>query len=412
MIFKGKAESVKAQGDALIKSGGQDFFVPFVWENEEVEFSKTAPQRGRLEKVLTPSEERIAPLCPYFTKCGGCKLQHVKYEAYLAFKAKTLADTLAQRGLVNIPLAPVIAIPPATRRRATFNSVSAGASHWFGFNAEKSKTVVSIKNCPVLLPELSSLIVRLKKLCTGITGDVAVTKANNGFDIMITADKYPGFAFLEALGDFSRQENVLRWTYRYKEEALPEILLQTDVPKTDFAGIDVALPAGAFLQPSREGQEALTALVLAAVSGYDNILDLFCGLGCFTIPVAMQNKNAKVYGYDVFVPAIFELNKAGVPNLKAEARNLYENPLTAAELDKFPAVILDPPRAGAMAAVERLAMAKTEKVVYVSCNPATFARDAKTLLDGGYDLEKITPVDQFIFSAHLELVAVFSRTRK
>lgn len=409
MIFKGKAESVKLQGDAIIKIAENTFFVPFVWKNEEVSFTKISSQRGRLEKILTPSQDRIPPLCCYFTKCGGCKFQHIKYDVYLNFKKQMFMQTLKQRGIINIPNLNIIGIPHGTRRRATFNSISVGASHWFGFNTEKSKAVISIKNCLLLTKDLSDLILPLKKIAKDISGDFSVTQLINGFDILITANKYPNFSFLENLADFSKQYKILRWTYRSEETSSPEPILQIDKPKINFAGVDVDFPAGAFLQPSREGQEILTNLILKALNDYDDILDLFCGLGCFTIPLALQKNSRKVLGYDIYKPAILELLKTKITNLKAETKNLYENNLDLSYLNKFSAVLLDPPRAGALLISEQLAISKITKIVYVSCNPATFARDAKILLNAGYNLQKINLVDQFVFSPHLEVVAEFVR---
>lgn len=409
MIFKGKAESVKTLGDASVKSGEKEFFVPFVWENEDIEFEKITPERGRLLRVLTPAPERVTPSCPYFSKCGGCKFQHIAYDSYLAWKQKILKETLAQRGFSDVKINPIVKIPERTRRRVTFNSVASGASHWFGFNGEKSKNVVSLKSCLLLTPELEAFILPLKKLCGRITGDVAVTQADNGFDVLITADKYPDFAFLEILGEFSQENKVLRWAYRNREISPAEIILQNDVPRVGFSGVSLPIPVGAFLQPSREGEAALTSIALDGLSGYNKILDLFCGVGSFTIPLARANEKSRVSGYDVFAPAISALRNSGLANLGAETRDLFQTPLSVTELNSFDAVLLDPPRAGAMAQVEQLAAARLEKIVYISCNPATFARDAKILTAGGYSLQSLTPVDQFIYSPHLELAAEFVR---
>ncbi len=395
---------LKAQGDVLVKFKSKDIFIPFALANEEIAFETDGRGRGKITKIIVPSPERIEPICKYYTKCGGCKFQHMETKAYLSFKKEVLIKTLRQKG-IECSIDDIIAIPAHTRRRATFNSVTAGSSHWFGFNSIKSGNVVTIDSCPLLTPELEVLIPALKKQCFGITGDVAVTAAEGGFDILITAKKYPEFGFLEKLGEFAYANNVARVAWRAAESDEPEKLAEITQPMVEIGTKVLPLPMAAFLQASKEAQKVLADLVLEAISSDSpkQIVDLFCGIGSFTIPLKDAFPAAKIIGYDSFAPSVNVLNRV-VP---AKVQDLFRCPLSHDELDKFDVVVLDPPRAGAFEQVKQIALSNLRKVIYVSCNPASFARDAHELIKAGYKIERITPVDQFVFSPHLEIVACF-----
>ena len=397
---------LKAQGDVLVRNKGKDIFIPFALAGEEIAFEPDGKGRGRIVKIIVPSPNRIEPICKYYTKCGGCKFQHMETKAYLAFKKEVLKKTLQQKGIES-GIDDIIAIPAHTRRRVTFNSVTAGSSHWFGFNAMKSKNVVTIDSCPLLDPKLEAFIPVLKKQCFGITGDVAVTLAEGVFDILITAKKYPEFGFLEKLGEFAYANNVARIAWRAVEGDEPEKLVEIAQPMIEIGSKALPLPIAAFLQASKEAQKVLADLVVRAVSSDSplRIVDLFSGIGSFTIPLKDAFPDANIIGYDSFAPSVNVLNQV-VP---AKVRDLFRQPLPYDELDKFDVVVLDPPRAGAFEQVKQIALSKCKKVVYVSCNPASFARDAQELINAGYKMERITPVDQFVFSAHLEIVACFMK---
>ena len=394
---------MKAQGDVLVRFKGKDIFIPFALAGEEIAFELDDKGRGKITKIIIPSPNRIEPICKYYTKCGGCKFQHMETKAYLAFKKEVLTKTLRQKGIEG-GIDDVIAIPAHTRRRATFNSVTAGNSHWFGFNAMKSGNVVTIDSCPLLVPNLEAFIPALKKQCFGITGDVAVTAADNGFDILITAKEYPEFAFLEKLGEFAYANDVARFAWLAAEGDEPEKLVEIAQPVIEIGSKVLPLPMAAFLQASKEAQKVLADLVIKAISDTPSrIVDLFCGIGSFTIPLKDAFPDANIVGYDSFAPSVNVLNRV-VP---AKVQDLFRQPLPYYELDKFDVVVLDPPRAGAFEQVKQIALSKAKKVIYVSCNPASFARDAYELINAGYKMDKITPVDQFVFSSHLEIVACF-----
>ena len=403
-----KTETVKAKGDGLCYVNGREVYVPFVWTGEEIELRESG-KSFKLEKIITPSPARVQPFCPYYTKCGGCRLQHINNETYLKFKYNILLDTLRQRG-IDCNINDIITLPRGIRRRAEFSSVCAGKSHWFGFNGLRSKEVINIKQCDLLVPAINQAIPHIKDMVKNFNGDVFVTLADNGLDILLTGKYYPDFAFLESMADFCAKTNTVRISWRAVVDMLPEVMIQVAQPVIKIADIDLKLPSGCFLQPSREGQAELTNKVLAYLSKETKVADLFAGLGTFALPISKKAGGAKVSAFDIFSPAMASLDSVKSKGIKTYARDLFNLPLTPDELKEFQAVVLDPPRAGAENQSRNLAKSDVERIVYISCNPATFARDAKILTDqGGYLLREITPVDQFAYSPHLELVALFDR---
>jgi len=411
MVYSAVIKDLGAQGDALVSVQGKDFYIPFVLPGEEVEFIPIGNNRGQVTKFMRASPNRIQPICSNYAQCGGCKFQHFNQESYLQFKKDSLIKTLRQKG-INADVADVVVIPPHTRQRVSFSSVATGNSHWFGFKSIKSDKIVAINECPLLDSKLEVLIHPLKKQCISITGSVAVTLAKNGFDVLITSGNYPDLSFLQNLSEFAYGNDVMRVSWRSSEFDIPEKLLGIETPLIEIGSKMLPLPAGVFLQASKESQKILSDLVINMVreSGFEQqnkLADLFCGLGSLTIPLKDAFDSSVIIGYDSFAPSINELNKI----LPATIQDLFRNPLPADKLNNFDVVVLDPPRAGAIEQVKQLAVSNVENIVYVSCNPASFARDAKELLNAGYVVTDIVPVDQFIFSVHLEIVARFTKNK-
>ena len=342
--------------------------------------------------------------CPFFGLCGGCAFQDMPFDAYLKMKADHVRDALARKA-IDAPIDPIISIPDQTRRRVTF----AYAPGVFGFNEKKSHRLINISTCRLLVPELQAFIQPLKALSQKIggTGHVAVLMTDIGADIAFLTDAPKG-----------KKKKACRKTASV-ESGRPSVDLLEDISvfcqtlpvvrfvlngDLIFQAVQMDIPSNVFLQPSVLGEETLVRLVLDGVQGAHSVLDLFCGLGTFTVP--MHAAGLRVKGYDITAESIAALQKKGVP---AEVRDLFRQPLTSTELDAADAVVLDPARAGADAVCRQLAESNVPKVVMVSCHPGTFARDARTLLNGGYRLVRVTPVDQFIFSTHIELVGVFEK---
>ena len=412
-------ESLGAQGDGLAAWAGQTLFIPGVLPGERVRV-KTGPKRGdgvacALIEVLEPAPERAAPICDHYASCGGCALQHLDAASYARWKRARVADVLAKRGFADVPVLDPVLIEPGARRRVTYTAHRRGKRLDLGFNARASHDIVAVDACPLLVGELNALGGPLREMLgraldDGARARVLVTACANGADIVIEADAAPTLAAREAIAAFAAQDLVARVSW--KEPDFPaEPVAQINAPKVDISGVAVDLPMGAFLQASVAGERAILAQVLAGVGDARRIADLYCGVGSFTLALAAQ---AIVRAVDSLEPQVQALTRAaGRADLGgrvlAEVRDLDRQPLEPAELNKFDALVFDPPRAGAAAQAAHIAACDVARVVAVSCNPATFARDARTLVDGGYRLVDVLPVDQFTFSPHVELVARFTR---
>lgn len=414
-------EDLGGQGDGIAAWAGRKFYIPRALPGEKVRV-RTGPKRGdgvacTLLDVLDPAPDRVTPICPVYQRCGGCALQHLNPDTYGALKRDRVVDALAKRGLAGEGqvLEPVL-IGPHTRRRVTFTAEHKGGKVVLGFNAAASHAVVDVEACPLLIDGLNVAIEPLKGLLAQILGDctrarIALTDADDALDVLIEADCAPDLAAREAIAAFAAHGQGARVAWKEGRDA-PEPIIQTRQPHVTLGGTSVELPPGAFLQASTDGERALTDQVLAAVAGAGRVADLFCGLGTFALPIARAGAVVRaVDGLDAPVRALERA--AGRADLGgrvlAEVRDLEQNPLEAKELAKFDAVVFDPPRAGAASQAEQIAQSGVSKVAAVSCNPSTFARDARILVDGGYRLIDVLPVDQFTYSAHVELVARFER---
>ena len=408
---------VGARGDGLASLDGSPLYVPLTLAGER---ARVRPGESRgdgrsavLEDVLTPSPARVMPPCPQFGACGGCQLQHMAPVALAAWKRDLVVRALARRGFSQAPVTDTVSLPPGTRRRATFAVAGRGASLTFGFNARASHRVVPIDRCLLPEPALWALVAPLRRLLAGLPtpprgGDVTVTLTDSGADVVIDLTEHPDLAGWEALAAFAVDHDLARLSLRVAG-ATPEVAAERRLPLVQLGGAAVPLPAGGFLQPSKAGEQVLVERVLAAVAPAPAgaVADLFGGIGTFALPLLASGRTVHLAeGAKAAVAAVAAL---GLPGLTTECRDLFDRPLTGKELTRFAAVVFDPPRAGAAAQAEALAADGPPLVVAVSCAPATFARDARLLADGGYRLESATPVDQFPWSAHVEVVAVFRR---
>lgn len=401
-----------AGGDGIATANGVRHFVPFTLPGETVvAVPRAATADGvscSVSAVTVASPERVAPFCPAFGRCGGCGLQHWLPEARDRWKRARVAVALGHRGFADPPVAEAVVCPADTRRRATL-ALKGGK---LGFREGAGHAVVAIDACPVLRPELSALIAPLRALLAPLAAEaaIAMTWTDAGADLAIRADADLGWEARQALAAFAADHELARLAW--DAGAGPEPMAVARPPAMSFGGVAVPFPPASFLQPSAEGETALREAVLASLGDAARVADLFCGLGTFALPIARRAR--RVFAADADGAAVRAL-AAGVAQaglgarIEVAARDLFREPLPAAELDAFDAVVFDPPRAGAQAQARELARSAVPLVVAVSCNPASFARDARTLADGGYTLERVTPVDQFPTTAHLELVAVFRR---
>lgn len=389
-------QNIGAMGDGIINISGKEYFVPFVLSGEKVKINKVIKDRVINYDIIEKSNVRAEPICPLFTKCGGCRLQHFNSQVYNNYKKNTLLKTLKKLDLSNVVIDEIVNIGISSRRRVIFQ-VQQGA---IGFCREKSHDLIKVEKCPLIRTELNNFISELK--LSSFTGEMTLTLTDNGIDMSLKSKKNPILSDIENLAALVNSNKVIK--IEWNDEPIAQILK----PSIKIGDYYVEFPSGSFLQPSKEGQDVLTSLVCNFISGYNLVADLFCGLGTFTIPLSTHNK--KVYGFESFSPAVNALNHSGCQKVSGEVKDLFKDYLTVSELDKYEALVLDPPRLGAYNQVKELSKtSKVEKIAYVSCNPATFSRDAEVLINGGFVLKQISPVDQFIYSHHLELVALFQK---
>ena len=390
---------IGARGDGVTADGR---FVAFAAPGDRVAADGT----------VIPGPGHRAPPCRHFPDCGGCALQHVADPAYAEWAVARIASALGAAGVAVAAWQPVHLSPPYTRRRASLRAIKRGGQLVLGFNADASHRIVDIRECHVLLPELFALVAPLRTLLAKALGDkqgagVTLTASDTGIDLLLANVGARTLPEIERLAAFADAHDLARLSV--ENEAGVETISERRVPVMTFGGVAVALPPAAFLQATRDGEAALVAAVLEATAGEAPVADLFTGLGTFALPLA---RGAKVLAVDAAGPAVLALQAAargaGLP-LLTEHRDLFRRPLSASELDRFDAVVFDPPRAGAAAQVAELARSKVPRIVAVSCNPSTFARDAALLTGGGYRLESLWPVGQFRWSTHVELVASFRR---
>lgn len=399
------------RGDGIATGAdGRPVFVPYALAGERVE-AELANGAARLRAVLSPSPERIDPACRHYGICGGCVLQHLAPPPYAAFKRRLVVDALADRGLAP-EVAPAVVVPPASRRRATFAGLMAGRRPLVGFNERASHRLVAVTDCPVLRPELLAAAPALTAL-TGLIAprkgalDLSVTLTDGGLDLAVT-------------GAAGRDVDRLRLAFIELAERFDlarlavagEVIVERRPALITIDGVAVHLPPASFLQATAEAETAMGDLVAAAVGPKARrVADLYAGVGTFALPLS---RKAEVYAAEGDVGAVAALDGAartmtGRHRIAAERRDLARRPLVEKELEKFDAVVFDPPRAGAAEQSLWLSRSKVPTVVAVSCNPATLARDLRTLVDGGYRIDKVTPIDQFLWSAHVEAVAVLRR---
>ena len=412
-------EAIGARGDGFAELEGKPVFLPLTLPGDEVVARITgetgAGLRGESVELSTPGPGRREPPCPHFGPCGGCALQHLEEEAYRAWKAQLLPKALAQRGL-ETELRPVTWIDPASRRRAVLAAKGQGRGLRLGFNQRFSHEVVGLQACLILTPALFAALAPLREALRSVPSGkrgliVTLTETESGLDLLLDGETPLDLAARESLAAYAGERDLARISWRESGGEV-EPLAERRPPKLTFGGVEVVPPPGGFLQPSAAGEAALRDLILAALpEDPGRILELFSGCGSFTFPLLRRGAVAAADGDAAALGALEAA--ARLPELqgrlKAEQRDLFRRPYGADELKSFDTVVLDPPRAGAQAQAERLAESPVKTVVAVSCNPATFARDARILVDGGYRLLWAAPVDQFVWSPHLELVAKFER---
>lgn len=399
---------VGAQGDGVAETADGAVFAPFTLAGERV-VADVVGDRGRLIRVLETSPSRIEPVCRHFGTCGGCSVQHMSSDTYRNWKRDAVTSAFQARGLDVVP--DELIETGGRRRRAVFSVERAASGIVVGYHEAASHALVAIEMCPVLddgivaaLPSLTTLIAPL--VSRRGEARLTVTLTKSGLDVHL--DGIERRLSPDIRSRLAAEASALRLA---RLSVGQEIVVETLPPFLTFGGADVVLPPASFVQAVAEAENAIAQQVVSAVGKVKSVADLFCGVGAFTFPLA---RRAKVFALDGNKAAIEALSAGakkatGLKPITARVRDLFREPLSPLELNEHDAIVFDPPRAGAEAQAQRLAKSKVKTVVGVSCNPATLARDARHLIDGGYKIERVTPVDQFVYSAHVEVVAVFRR---
>jgi 23S rRNA (uracil1939-C5)-methyltransferase len=398
-------DRVGHQGDGIAASDTGQVYIPYTLPGETVLIARSG-DRGDLRRNVSPSPDRIPPICPHFGVCGGCALQHWKEENYRAWKRGLVVDALAHEE-IDTPVGELIDAHGKGRRRIVLHARRTREGMTVGFMAHRSHTLVAIERCPVLVPALARAFAIAARVAAELATnekplDLHFTATEGGLDVDVRGLGPLDAAVRSSLARIAAEERLARLTRH------GEIVAQLAEPVLPIGRARVALPPGAFLQATEAGENALAAIVGEAAKRASRIADLFCGVGPFALRLATSARVLAVDGDEAAVGALARAAKApGLKPIEAVHRDLFRRPLAAAELKNFDAVVLDPPRQGAEAQARALARGAVPRLIYVSCNPASFARDARILSEGGYRLTRVTPVDQFRYSAHVELVGVF-----
>jgi 23S rRNA (uracil1939-C5)-methyltransferase len=387
---------VAAKGDGITASGRH---VPLAAPGDFV----------REDGSLVAGPHHAEPPCRHFPECGGCQLQQLDEEALAAFVRDRVVHAAEGQGLAPQNVAPVHLSPPRSRRRATLRAINGGGRPLIGFHAEKSHRVIDMRECHVLAPELFALVEPLRRMLAGRRGKYAMSielaLTDQGVDCAITGLELDGLQQTEALLDFCREQRLARLVL--DQGFGPEAFWEPEPVTVTLSGVAVTYPTGAFLQATRDGEDALAGAAREWLAGAQRVADLFSGLGTFAFALADgASVLAAEAARDAHLACKLAATRSGKP-VEAVHRDLFRNPLRTEELRGFDAALLDPPRAGARDQVAQIAQSGVGRVVYISCNPSSWARDAVVLKEAGYRLAELRPVGQFRWSTHVELASLF-----
>jgi 23S rRNA (uracil1939-C5)-methyltransferase len=405
------------QGDGIADRGGELIFLPFTAPGDRVRAQLGARRgggrEGRVVEWLAAGKGRADPPCTHFGYCGGCALQHLDLASYRAVKLGALHAAL-ERVRIDPGLVQLLRVIPAARRRARLGLVRPRDPRLLarvGFRARFRHDLVDLRECSVLEPALFALVGELRLvahnlLLAGGTAEITLTRTDSGVDLLLEAARRPDLAALEALAGFAENCDLARivwWSPREKT-----LVVERRPVRVMLSGVAVPFPPGGFLQASAAAEAILVEETLTGIGPHRPVLDLFAGLGTFTFALACTGSVHAIEG-DAHAATALAQAAAGQRGITVEQRDLARNPVPSGALAAYDAAVFDPPRSGALHQAEALANSTIATVVAVSCNPATFARDAAQLVAGGFHLEGVVPIDQFVWTPHLELVAVFRR---
>jgi 23S rRNA (uracil1939-C5)-methyltransferase len=410
-------QEIGVRGDGIAEQDGERYFVPFSLPGEVVE-AEPIDRRGEgiatgLIEVLAPSRHRETPPCAHFTLCGGCALQHWRRDAYTAWKVGLIERALKQRGVTVPAFERPLSGEPGERRRADFVLRRQGRRVLAGFHERASTRIVDVGTCVIARPAIAALLAPLRTALAGVLPDGAAADAvanetDSGLDVLIRPHRRLELSIdrRQALVDLAERAGLARLSWG--DRAAPEPVVTRRTPLLIVGDATVEPPPGGFLQATKRGEATMRAAVNAWIGDVPRLADLFAGVGALSL-----GRPGRLSLFESDRPSVAAVDAAarriGGNRVAAVRRDLFRNPLGTKELDTFDAIVLDPPRAGAAAQAAEIARSAVPRVVYASCDPGSFARDARVLQDGGYRLEKLLPIDQFLWSPHVELIASFTR---
>ncbi|MGX8009214.1 class I SAM-dependent RNA methyltransferase [Mesorhizobium sp. ORM8.1] len=398
-----------SQGDGIAAAEGGEVYIPFALPGETVTAARQK-DRATLMSVLESSPLRIDPACRHFTECGGCALQHFETEAYRQWKREKVVQAL--KG-VAAEVGPLVSCAPHSRRRVTFSARRSEAGMQLGFMRALSSEIIPIEECPISLPSIVAALGRLRGLADLVCATpkafhMTVTATASGLDVAVHDGGKLGDHQRRIASNFAMAEGFARLS------ADGEIIVEPKKPTVQFGSVAVALPPGAFLQATEAAEQTMATLVGQHLARAKKVADLFAGCGSFALRLAAKSE---VHAVEGDAPALAALDRAfrfasGLKRVTSERRDLFRRPLTFKELNAFDGLVFDPPRAGAEDQSKQIARSDVPLVAAVSCNPVTLARDLRILLDGGYTLKSVTPIDQFLWSPHVEAVALLEKPKR
>ncbi|MER8910539.1 class I SAM-dependent RNA methyltransferase [Mesorhizobium sp. M0854] len=400
-----------SQGDGIAETETGEVFIPFALPGEVVTAAREK-DRATLMSVVEASPLRVDPPCRHFGACGGCAVQHLETEAYHRWKREKVVHALKSKGIAS-DVGALVPCAPHTRRRVVFTARRSEARMQFGFVRALSSEIISIEECPISAPQIVAALDRLRMLagliCTTTKSfHMAVTVTGSGLDVAVHDSGKLGENQRRVASNFVIAEGLARLSVD------GEVIIEPNKPVVLFGGVAVAVPPGAFLQATEAAEQAMANIVGQHFARAKKVADLFAGCGSFALRLAARSE---VHAVEGDAAALAALDRAfrfasGLKRVTGERRDLFRRPLTFKELNAFDGVVFDPPRAGAEDQSKQIARSYVPLVAAVSCNPVTLARDLRILMDGGYTLKSVTPIDQFLWSPHVEAVALLEKPRR
>ena len=399
-----------SQGDGIGLLDGKPVFIGGTVPGDRVIASGTPPHL-KLNILLQPSQLRVQPLCIHFGTCGGCVFQHIDQKTMLEWKRAELSRFFLEEG-IEIQVDEMTGTGPYLRRRVAFTVQRLNREIHIGFKRRSGTGLVGIRECPVLLPELANQIALLRDLSAPLLRgaeeiQIRATACDNGIDLAFDLGQYPNEEMLAAFVRAMARSSYLRASIN------GDMVVEKEKPVISFGSVTITPPCRGFLQAVRDAEQLMALQVLKHLRKCKNVVDLFCGSGTFALRLA---HHTQVHAVEAEADPLDAIKSARSPDrlkpVTTEQRDLVNLPLITSELNKFDGLCLDPPRSGAVEQIIQIAKSDIGQVAYVSCNPATLARDAAILIAGDYRLDRVVPIDQFVYSTHIEVVALFSKKRE